>query len=187
MDNSSFINNIIDKINIIRAEEFKKFNYTYDEKIIEKKLINENLKEFKDMKQSIKKRASIDKMKPSNIHKKEYDNININIDILEDDIFNNNEDTSSDVKLNIELLNREQKIDLINEFIQRKNIIFEPTEYIKIEGIVDNPEITLKKYINISKLYQQVTKISFIKKLENGSYIIDLSESKAKKSKKYFI
>ena len=187
MDNSSFINNIIDKINIIRTDEFKKFNYTYKEKIIEKKLINENLKEFKDMKQNIKKKASIDKMKPSNIHKKEYDNANINIDILEDDIFNNNEDISSDIKLNIESLNREQKIELINEFVQRKNIVFEPIEYAKIEEIIDNPDITLKKYINVSKLYQQVTKISFIKKLENGSYIIDLNENKPKKCKKFFL
>ena len=42
------------------------------------------------------------------------------------------------------------------------------------------------KFINISKIYQQVTKISFIKKLENGSYIVDLSDNKVKKTKKYF-
>lgn len=32
-------------------------------------------------------------------------------------------------------------------------------------------------------MYQQVIKISFIKKLENGSYIIDLNNNKIKKVK----
>jgi hypothetical protein len=36
-------------------------------------------------------------------------------------------------------------------------------------------------------MYQQITKITFIKKLENGSYVINLNENKPKKSKKYFI
>ena len=57
---------------------------------------------------------------------------------------------------------------------------------LKIEDIIDNPEINIKKYFNISKVYQQVNKISFIKKLENGTYIIDTSESKSKKTKKFF-
>ena len=57
----------------------------------------------------------------------------------------------------------------------------------KIDDIVDNPEIMLKKYLNISKMYQQITKISFIKKLENGSYIVDISDTKKKINKKYFL
>ena len=44
----------------------------------------------------------------------------------------------------------------------------------------------IKKYLNISKVYQQVNKISFIKKLENGSYIVDIVENKPKKTKKFF-
>jgi hypothetical protein len=35
-------------------------------------------------------------------------------------------------------------------------------------------------------MYQQIIKITFIKKLENGSYIIDLNENKVKKTKNYF-
>ena len=44
-----------------------------------------------------------------------------------------------------------------------------------------------KKYFSFSQIYQQLTKITFIKKLENGSYTINLEDSKPKKSKKYFM
>ena len=84
-------------------------------------------------------------------------------------------------------MDREKKINLIREYIVRKNIYLEEEELKKIDDIVDNPEIMLKKYLNISKMYQQITKISFIKKLENGSYIVDISDTKKKINKKYFL
>ena len=188
MDNKIFIPNCIDKINILRKTEFDKYNFVYDEKVIEKKNLNENLMEFKNFQNSIKKKALLEKYKPSNIAKKEYTTTNPNIDILEDDIFNNNfkENKEDEIKLDIQSLDRDKKIELINDFLQRKNILLDESEYKKIEDIVDNTEINIKKYFNISKVYQQINKISFIKKLENGTYIIDISESKAKKTKKFF-
>jgi len=188
MDNKIFIPNCIDKINILRKIEFDKYNFVYDEKVIEKKNLNENLIEFKNFQNSIKKKALLEKYKPSNISKKEYATTNPGIDILEDDIFNNSfkENKEDEIKLDILSLDRDKKIVLINDFLQRKNILLDEIEYKKIEDIVDNPEINIKKYFNISKIYQQINKISFIKKLENGTYIIDISENKTKKTKKFF-
>jgi hypothetical protein len=182
MDNQNFIQNcIIEKINILREDEFKKQNFIYDDVIIEKKDLNVNLMEFKNFQNSIKKKALIDKNKPSNINKKEYSSSAPEINIIGDDIFEN-----SDLKLDIISLDRDKKMELINDFIQRKNIMLDENEFKKIEEIIDNPEINIKKYLSISKIYQQIDKISFIKKLENGSYIIDINENKSKKTKKFF-
>jgi hypothetical protein len=91
-------------------------------------------------------------------------------------------------KLDIETMDRDKKIELINEFIQRKNIIFDEDNSIgKIIEIIDDDSINLKKYINISKMYQQITKIGFIKKLENGTYIININDTKVKKNKNLFL
>ena len=189
MENNTFIEDFIKKINDIRNEEFEKFNFNFEDKIIEKKKINENLMEFKNFQNILSKKAKLDKLKPGNIGKKEYGQSNeANIDILEDDIFNNNsnKDNNEEVKLDIDSLDRNKKLELIYDFLQRKNIILEENEIAKIEDILDNPNINLKKFLNISKMYQQIIKITFIKKLENGSYIIDLNENKVKKTKNYF-
>jgi hypothetical protein len=189
MDSVTFIEEMIKNIDTVRNEEFKKHNYTYEDKVIEKKLVNETPMEFKKYQINMKKKALMEKMKPGNINKKEYAINYDNIDILEDNIFNNdiNENEVEDIKLDIGLLERDKKLELIKDYIDRKNIILEEGDLKKIEDIVDNTDITLKKYINISKVYKHITKISFIKKLENGGYIIDMNENKSKKTKNYFI
>jgi hypothetical protein len=190
MEYIEIINNIIDKINNIRIEEFKKYNLEYEEKIIEKKMLNEDLVDIKTFKNKIIKKALQDKNKPSNINKKEYPTNSDCINILEDDIFSNefDENPPEEDKLDIETMDREKKIELINEFIQRKNIIFDEDNSIeKIIEIIDDETIHLKKYINISKMYQQITKIGFIKKLENGTYIININDTKVKKNKNLFL
>ena len=190
MDSDIIINSFIQNINIIRDNEFLKFNF----KIIDNNDIKKNntqiiSKDFVNFNIDLKKKASIEKYKPSNISKIDYDNTTSNINILEDDIFNdNNEDKSDDnFKLNLDNLCKEEKLSLINEYLIRKNIVLENNEIIKLDKILDDSEISLKKYFNISKLYQKIIKIAFIKKLENGSYIIDLIDSKPKKAKNYFL
>jgi hypothetical protein len=190
MEYIEIINNIIDKISNIRIEEFKKYNLEYEEKIIEKKMLSEDLVDIKTFKNKIIKKALQDKNKPSNINKKEYPTNSDCINILEDDIFSNefDENPPEEDKLDIETMDREKKIELINEFIQRKNIIFDEDNSIeKIIEIIDDETINLKKYINISKMYQQITKIGFIKKLENGMYIININDTKVKKNKNLFL
>jgi hypothetical protein len=196
IDNDSFITDFIKNIDRIREDEFTLNNFNYEGKIIEKKNLNENLKEFRQFQNNIKKKAMLEKYKPSNISKKEYDTSietildNLDNNIFKDDAENNgknNGENIEEIKIDISLLDRNSKINLIKEFIYRKNIFLDETEINKIESIIDNPEIQIKKYINISKMYQQITKIGFIKKLENGTYVVDLSESKSKKTKNYFI
>lgn len=189
IENNQFIQNFMENIHTIRDQQFKKYDFNYEDVIIEKKNINENSIEFKNFKNIIKKKALLEKYKPGNIGKKEYENIHSNIDILEDDIFkkeNGENNDLNEIKINIETLDREKKIEMIHDFLQRKNILLDENNLKKIEEIIDDTNFILKKYINISKLYQQITKIGFIKKLENGSYIIDLSENKQKKNKNYF-
>jgi hypothetical protein len=172
----------MDKLVKLREVEFERNNFIYNvetdnKKDVEKKG-NENPVEFKKFQYNIKKQGKY--------LKREYIPNSV-ISILDDDIFNNNvENTVDEVKLEIESLERDKKMELINDFIQRKNIILDENEYKKIESIIDNPEISIKKYFNISKMYQQISKISFIKKLENGTYIVDLNENKIKKTKKFF-
>jgi hypothetical protein len=189
MTDINFLNNCIDRVNNLREQEFKQFDFTYEVKVIEPKVLNENLQEYKSYQSKIKKKALMEKNKPGNLTKKDYDTTNDNVDIFNDDIFNNSnsEENEEDSKINIDSLDREGKLLLIHEFLQRKNIILEESEKKKIEDIVDNPDIVLKKYFNISKIYQHIIKISFIKKLENGSYIVDGSDSKPKKTKKFFL
>ena len=190
MDNNIFISNCIDKLNDLRETEFKKCNFSYTEPEMEKKEVKIDVVEFKTYQHTLRKKALLDKNKPGNIGKKEYSSSNSNVDILEDDIFNNNnnndENKDDEIKLEVNILNKDKKIELINEFLNRKNIILDEDEYKKIEEIIDNPDINIKKYFSISKLYQQIDKISFIKKLENGTYIIDTVENKPKKTKKFF-
>lgn len=189
MESNSFIENFIENINKLTSEEFEKHDFKYEERKILKKIVNENSIEFKNFKSTTKKKALLEKLKPGNIGKKEYENIDQGIDILQDDIFNdnNNENNNEDSKLDIESLDRIKKLELINDYLQRKNIILDEENLKKIELIVDNQEISLKKYLNISKIYQQVIKVGFIKKLENGTYVVDLNTNKTKKSKSYFV
>ena len=182
MNSAIFISTCMDKLVKLREVEFERNNFIYNVEIDNKKDIekkgNENSVEFKKFQYNIKKQGKY--------LKREYIP-NSAISILDDDIFNNNvENTVDEVKLEIESLERDKKMELINDFIQRKNIILDENEYKKIESIIDNPEISIKKYFNISKMYQQISKISFIKKLENGTYIVDLNENKIKKTKKFF-
>lgn len=179
METNNFLTGIINNIDQIRTKEFEKFNFKYEEKAIEQKVLNENMQEFTAYKyknsKGVKKNT-------------EPENPSTNIDILEDDIFINgqNENPEDEIKLDVDLLDRDKKLSMVHDFLQRKNIILDEENLKKIEDIIDNPDLKLKKFLNISKIYQQISRITFIKKLENGSYIVDISENKTKKSKKYF-
>ena len=187
LNTQEYVEQTKNKLQNIIKEEFEHFNFTYEDKILEKKLCNENTMEFKKYQVGLKKKAKIEKNKPSNMAKQEYETV-YNIDILEDDIFNNIDETKvDDEKIDFENMTRDVKLKLITDFLHRKNIILSEEDLKKIDALIDNPDVNIKKYLNVSKLYQQVIKISFIKKLENGSYVVDLNENKIKKSKKFFL
>jgi hypothetical protein len=188
MNPISFVETFLHNMHHIREEEFHLYHYTYEKKKVEKKMIQENSMEFKNYSNKLKKKALQDKNKPGQNGKREYESSNLMIDILEDDIFHNlsEEQSDTDVKINIDTLDNDQKTDLIYDFLQRKNIIFDPEQLIQLKTIIEDPTVSLKKYIHISKMYQQITRISFIKKMENQSYIIDFQENKTRKGKNHF-
>jgi len=66
--------------------------------------------------------------------------------------------------------------------LKKKSIKLDEANMLKIENIIDNPEISLRKYITISKLYQDISKISFIKKVDETNYAV-IVDDKVKKSK----
>ena len=74
------------------------------------------------------------------------------------------------------------KCDSIDDYLKKKSIKLDEANMLKIENIIDNPEISLRKYITISKLYQDISKISFIKKVDETNYAVILDD-KVKKSK----
>ena len=182
----NFLESYIQLINNNRNQEFEKFNYKYDEKIIKEKLLQENTIEYKKYSSNIKKTGLINKNKPGNIKKKNYDECGSSIDILNDDIFHNNEVSDNKKSINFDEITIDEKENLINNFIESKNIKFDENNLEKLKNILNDQDINLKKYISISKMYQNIVKISFIKKLEDGSYIIDLNNNKTKKTKNIF-
>ena len=106
------------------------------------------------------------------------------INIIDDPIFDsiNEVEESSQEKIDITSLDRENKLKLINDYLKKKSIKLDEANMLKIENIIDNPEISLRKYITISKLYQDISKISFIKKIDETSYAVILDD-KVKKGK----
>lgn len=168
----------------IRNNEFEIHNFKYKKPELIKKEINVDNVDFKHYQSSIRKKAMSEKNKPSNMFKTEVDTTDNNkINIIDDPIFNSQEvEESSQEKLDITLLDKEAKLNLIHNYLKKKNIKLEEVDLLKIENIVDNPDISLKKYITISKLYQDISKISFIKKVDETNYAVILDD-KVKKSK----
>jgi hypothetical protein len=56
----------------------------------------------------------------------------------------------------------------------------------KIEELLKSEGFCLKKFLTISKVYQQITKISFLKKVEGGTYVVDISDKKIKNKNLFF-
>ena len=169
----------------IRNNEFEIHNFKYKKPELVKKDINVDTVDFKHYQSAIRKKAMSEKNKPSNMFKTEIDTTDNNkINIIDDPIFNSQEvEESSQEKLDISTLDKEAKLKLIHNYLKKKSIKLEEVELLKIEAIVDNPDISLKKYITISKLYQDISKISFIKKVDETNYAVILDDNKVKKSK----
>jgi hypothetical protein len=182
MDYNLFINNFIENINNLNHRDFNKNNFEYIVKIREKKEFNENpmiLREYKsNMAKSIKNKVKNDDFIDIN-------NINNNVDLFDANninIFNTKEIEEN--KNNFYDLDKENKLEYIKDYMSRKKIYIEITNFSKIDDIIEDNEL-LKKYITISKQHNQISRISFFKKREDGSHFIDLIIPK-KKSKLVF-
>ena len=207
MNSITFIENFIDQIDTINQEEFKKNNYNIKKKIRIKKEINENpllLKEYKANRiETLKKKNKLIK-KENFVDIDNKVNIDIfnkeNINLVETSSETSQELTSKKEKQSIESeeiemkkennldfyeLDKENKINLIKDYMSRKKIYIEHEEFEKIDSIIDNNEL-LKKYISITKVHKQISKITFFKKKDDFSYMIDFQIPKKKKQISFF-
>lgn len=168
----------------LRNNEFEVNNFKYTKLELIKKDINVDTVDFKHYQSAIRKKAMSEKNKPSNMFKNDIETTDNNkINIIDDPIFNSEDvEESSQEKIDITSLDRETKLKLINNYLKKKSIKLDEVNMLKIENIIDNPEISLRKYITISKLYQDISKISFIKKVDETNYAVILDD-KVKKSK----
>jgi len=180
MDSTLFINNFISKINEIKDEEFKINNFSYKEIEPSKKVVNDNLMEFRNFKSKLIKRSIKDKSKPSFANKKEIETGNINI--LEDDIFQSNEEIQESSKINISNLSIDEKKKLINDYLSMKNIVLDQSQMNTISEMLNDTEFNFKKYMTVSNTSHQITKISFLKKMEDGNFLIDFKEKQKNKN-----
>jgi len=219
MNANNFVENLIDQIETINQDEFKKNNYSVKKKIRVKKEINENpllLKEYKANRiETLKKKNKL-------IKKENFVDIDNKVDI---DIFNkeninpvknspedssedspedspedsseiiskkeNDSNDSEEIKMKKENdldfyeLDKENKMHLIKDYMSRKKIYIEFEEFAKIDSIIDNNEL-LKKYISITKIHKQISKITFFKKKDDFSYNIDFQIPKKKNKISFF-
>jgi hypothetical protein len=169
----------------LRNNEFEINNFKYIKPELVKKDINVDTVDFKHYQSAIRKKAMSEKNKPSNMFKNDIETTENNkINIIDDPIFDsiNEVEESSQEKIDITSLDRENKLKLIHDYLKKKSIKLDESNMLKIENIIDNPEISLRKYITISKLYQDISKISFIKKIDETSYAVILDD-KVKKGK----
>jgi hypothetical protein len=168
----------------LRNNEFEVNNFKYIKPELIKKDINVETVDFKNYQSSIRKKAMSEKNKPSNMFKNDIETTdNTNINIIDDPIFNSEDiEESSQEKIDITTLDRDTKLKLIHNYLKKKSIKLDEANILKIENIIDNPDISLRKYITISKLYQDISKISFIKKVDETNYAVILDD-KVKKSK----
>lgn len=208
MNANNFVENFIDQLDTINQEEFKKNNYSIKKKIRVKKELNENpllLKEYKANRiETLKKKnklikkenfVDIDNKVDIDIFNKE--NINLVVNSPEDssEIISeknkNSKDADEEVSMKKENdldfyeLDKENKINLIKDYMSRKKIYVEHEEFAKIDSIIDNNDL-LKKYISITKVHKQISKITFFKKKDDFSYNIDFQIPKKKKQISFF-
>lgn len=179
------IDNLRASIADIRNSEFEKEGFRYIEPIPPKKEINVDNMDFKHYQSTIRKQALIDKNKPSNMNKKELETTNEEkINIVEDEIFNNCQaDNETESKFDFMTLSNEEKLRLIMNFLKKKSIKLDAENMEKLTAMVNSTEFPLKKYITISKIYQEITKISFIKKIDDTNYTIIVDDPSKKKGK----
>ena len=62
MDNVSYLNGIIQRMSELRENEFVENNFSFQEKELVKKIVNENTLDFKNFQIKLRKKASLDKM-----------------------------------------------------------------------------------------------------------------------------
>jgi hypothetical protein len=182
MDINNFVTNYILHLNDFNENNIKKYN------IKGKCEENENMKNKNDMNNDTNKKvkeitSSKELKKFAETRKKYYDK---NTDMSNEKIINIFEENiikTDETNINFFNLENDIKMNYILDYIKRKKYKLAVNIYEKLEPVINNNEI-LKKYISIDKTFNIISKISFIKKIDNNYY--DIVFDSVKKSKKKF-
>ena len=190
MSDTSIINNIINDYDKIMESknpsiEFtKKQNQNQNQNQEDKKISDPNYSiDYKVYKNNrIKTLLSKNKIRKS----MNDDQTEKEMNILTLNLYTN----SSTNNLNdIDKMSFEEKYNLIERYIKKKNIVLSEIDRNRINDILVDDTIILKKYISVSAVFGDITKISFIvKNKEMNEYYIDLNNLKTikKENKKRF-
>ena len=184
---SSFFEEIIEKVENLRKEEFLHQGIPLTEKQLEKRLCAENTLEVRNLKSSLRKKARELSKKPGNVGKKVYDTTNQQFDLFDENVFRlDKEDGEESSTFDFHSLPFDDKMKHITDYMQLKCIYLNQDDMEKIRNIVADETISLKKYISTSKMYQNIQKIAFIKKNETGMYSFAFDDLQPKRVKKNF-
>lgn len=139
--------------------------------------------EYKNYQMGLKKKARAEKYKPGNAKAMEYEESEEQhqINIFEDDIFLT--DASAIAKqeeIDVTAIPGEKIWKEVQHFIQRKNIILDDRSLEEIEACLMDPEFDRKTYIKYSKTTRMLSKVGFIHKLRDESYVFSLEEPEKK-------
>ncbi len=183
---SSFFEEIIEKVGNIRGKEFLFHGVPIEEKNVEKRLCAENTLEVRNLKSSLRKKAIELSKRPGNVNKKVYETTNPQFDIFDENLFRLDNESEESSSFDFHSLPFEDKMKHITDYMHLKSIYLNPIDMEKVENIVKDESISLKKYITTSKMYQNIQKISFIKKNETGMYYFAFDDLQPKRVKKNF-
>ena len=187
MNQNSIINSIIKNYDNAIESKYPELEVStlppVEDKLLDKKLADGNYSiDYKVYKNNrIKTLLSKNKIKKQQDETEKEMNI-LTLNLVTDPTTNNMND--------IDKLSFEEKYNLINRYIRKKNIILSEQQMNKINELLIDSDIILKKYISVSAVFGDITKISFIvKNRETGEYNIDINNLKSikKENKKRFL
>ncbi len=196
MEYELFINNLVNKTQKIKEENYTKYGYI--EPIFKKevKVVDYNKEnfrnsvDFKSFNMDLKKQAKYEKTKPgkAKIIDYEEDDDCKKVNLLTDDIFETNvKPEDMKVKIDVKEMSMKDLMKEIYKFIQKKNIYLSDDDMQSIKNNIEDPVFEREKYIKYSKSTKMLSKLEFIKKNEDGLYEVDfdLEKKEEKESKKY--
>ena len=161
--NNDYVNNILEKISVIRDNEFYLANYKVNEVKIKKKKcdneieVNITRSKMKKMANKLKHRHMMRGLDVTEIKTVTDDNHDI---ILDNNIFNIVKDESKLIQW--KNLPFEKKVDLVKIFIKEKYDDFPDETLNKIIDYIDKNKINFKKYINYDPISQIIIDMPII-------------------------
>ncbi len=183
------IDEYVNNLKKIRDEEFKKYNYNYEEYIFKKKLTKQRRIEQIEHQKKIRKQVLINRNKAARKEVEEYVTIDENNtkDILTDNLFfvkaesevvkvEGEEVKPKRIKKKFEEVPKEDILKMMDKYILKRRIKLNKEDMDIIIKMKEDESVEWKKYISLTTDGTDITKISFLKKNGMGDDIIDFTE-----------